>query len=190
MIYMQNTVENARLLFNMIKREKITPVFDLDEVLFCAKHRQALFSQEHVDAGLCKQDQIGQLDLVHYRDNTTAEAVALDQNLELIKCVHMLNDANICYHVATARVACEHTRALLQARGVRPQLIISRDSDQDHRKDHDLKVQGIEKHFPKCTRSKLMIIDDNLANCNALAAIGLMAIRVVARGTLNIRTLI
>jgi len=186
----KNTEQNARAIFQRIVRSNTTPVIDLDEVLFCAKHRQTLYSKDDVWRGKCGPDQVGQLDLDKYRSKTTRDLVMRDKNLPLLGLVTLLNDAGIDYHVATARVGCTHTLELLKSRGVRPRVLICREGEHDSRKDNVLKADGIRKHFPPCLRSRMILIDDNLSNCNTLRDLGMQVLQITASDQLDIRDLI
>lgn len=149
----------------VIEDRNVIPVFDLDGVLLSADHRIKL----HPD---------GSLDLAHYRANTTAEQVAQDRSLPLLAVVHELNRAGRPYYVATARVLCEHTRALLSDRGIMPALAMGRDGDQDNRKDADLKRQKLAAVFTEKQRQRLLLIDDHYLNCLAVSELGGKAINV------------
>lgn len=149
----------------VIEDSNVIPVFDLDGVLLSADHR-------------IKLNPDGSLDLAHYRANTTAEQVQQDRSLPLLAVVHELNKAGRAYYVATARVLCEHTRALLDARGIAPALAFGRDGDQDTRKDADLKRQKLAAVFTEKQRQRLLLIDDHYPNCLAVSELGGKAINV------------
>src|SRR5690606_34930757 len=118
----QNTAEKAAHLAQaLLADSSIIPVFDLDGVLLDASHRIKL----HAD---------GSLDLDHYRANTTASLVAQDKSLPLLAVVHALNQAGRPYYVATARVLCEHTQALLRDRAITPAFAFGRMGDTDRRR--------------------------------------------------------
>lgn len=187
---LNNTTSNAHILANYLKYTDVTPVFDLDGVILSASHRIKIFTPQDHKNGICSRDQIGALDLDHYRSNTTPELVAQDRNLPLHNVIVALNEAKRPYHVATARVLCKHNRKLLRNRSINPSVLISRNGDSDNRKDHQLKAQELVKHFPiDSERGKLVLIDDCLANCKAAIAIGMQAIYIPTH-SLDIRPLI
>jgi hypothetical protein len=176
---MQNSTITAIRLFSFIRDRGLTCVFDLDEVLLDAKHRQTIYTQYDAINGVCNADQVGQLDLTKYIAATTADQVALDKNLPLIKLAHMLNHTRTRYHVATARVACEHTRKLLINRSILPCEVISRRDRGDYRKDHILKCEGITQAFGSGRHLKrLILLDDNLLNCEAVRSMGCNSIQI------------
>lgn len=161
-----NTRQQAnRIIDHLEANPHITPIFDLDCVLLDASHRITL-----------KPD--GSLDLEHYRANTTRPNVMRDQNLPLMRVVHYLNAIGRDYHVATARVLCEHSQALLQARQIKPVVTISRNGEDDRRKDWDLKTTGIAEHFTPEQYGGLMLLDDCKGNISAFRKLGIMAIEV------------
>lgn len=165
-VIIKNTPEKAaELAVAILQDPAVIPVFDLDGVLLDASARIKL----HPD---------GSLDLDHYRANTTAAQVAQDKSLPLLAVVHALNAAARPYYVATARVLCEHTRALLVARGITPAYAFGRNGDTDTRRDSDLKRQHLELAFPTKQRQRLMIIDDHYPNCLAVVELGGKAINV------------
>jgi hypothetical protein len=180
MIHIQNHISSIGLILAHILETKMIPVIDLDEVIFCAKQRQRLYSQSDVDAKKCHADRIGQLDLDHYLAHSKGHLIAQDKNLPLIGLVHALNELGIEYHVATARVICLHSEKLLKDRKVLPKLIMSRGADGDYRKDDVLKVDHMRLNFCATTRRNLLLIDDNVANCKAYEREGASALHVVA----------
>jgi hypothetical protein len=161
-----NTEQAAtELAMAIIQDANVIPVWDLDGVLLSANHRIKLHSD-------------GSLDLDHYRANTTAELVQQDQSLPLLAVVGALNAANRPYYVATARVLCEHTRALLADRGITPALALGRDGDSDHRRDADLKRQKLSEVFTPQQLQRVLLIDDHYPNCLAVVELGGKAINV------------
>lgn len=138
------------------------PVFDLDGVLFDATHRQATLPD-------------GSLNLAEYRKSATPENIAKDKPLPLIGAVHALNGANIPYTVCTARLLCEGTFKLLAAHGVFPSAILGR-SNEDGRKDYELKAEALQFY------DKPLLIDDNLANLQAIEKIGGLGIHIPFHG--------
>lgn len=184
MITISNTTQAANALVAAIIKSGHTPIFDLDGVIFDATHRQHIFNKSDVLAGRCTKEQVGQLDLSKYRANTTAEQVAQDKDLPLIAAIHMLNNKQIPYHVATARVVtkCQHSSKLLSDRGIRPQALICRNGDTDKRGDSKLKVDELVKRFDKRQLENMVLIDDSLGNCKAVNEIGVKSIHVPFKG--------
>lgn len=163
---LENTRFAASLLINWLAtRPQTTVIFDLDGVLLSAEHRIKLLPT-------------GALDLDHYRANTTAEQVALDRDLPLVAVVDWLNKQGRPYHVATARVACQHTLNRLDASEIKPSLIMPRLGHGDRRGDALLKQQHFLQLFDESQRPDLVLIDDLAANCQAAAAIGMQAIQI------------
>jgi hypothetical protein len=161
-----NTDQAAKELASAIINDPtVIPVWDLDGVLLSADQRIKL-----------RPD--GSLDLDHYRANTTRDQVMQDRSLPLLAVVHELNRVGRPYYVATARVLCENTRALLLDRQILPALALGRDGDSDTRKDADLKRQKLEAVFPVNYLKRLLLIDDHRPNCEAVAMLGGKAINV------------
>lgn len=184
MLTLENTPQHAKQLVDAILERGQVPVFDLDGVAFDATHRQKIYNQQDVENGLCTVDQIGQLDLNHYRASTTAELVAQDKNLPMLQAIHMLNRLGKPYHVATARVVdkCQHSSKLLKDRGINPDVLICRNGDNDLRRDSVLKSEELCKRFTQRQRENMVLIDDSLGNCKAVKQIGLKAVNVPFRG--------
>lgn len=149
--------------------------FDLDGVLLDASHRHKFLP-------------CGALDLEQYRRDTTAESVALDKPLPMLELVHWLNSVNRPYYVATARVACEHTRARLAAAQIRPLGIGARLGHTDRRPDPILKADYFESAFTLAERQRMILLDDIAANCQAAISCGMSAHQIVTEaGSLLIR---
>lgn len=161
-----NTNHTAkRLLAHLLENPQIIPVWDLDGVLLDASHRIDL-----------RPD--GSLDLDKYRANTTHDNVMKDRNLPLMSVIHALNELERPYYVATARVLCQHSQALLRQRAIRPVAAISR-GETDYRKDWDLKVAGIHNTFSINQFKDILLIDDCPSNCDSfINALGANAINI------------
>lgn len=158
---------SASLLIKMLsERPSLIPVWDLDGVLVDASHRIRL-------------KPCGALDLDHYRQNTTAEQVALDQSLPLLRVVHWLNEQQRPYYVATARVACEHTRNMLNSKQIKPLGIMARLGHEDRRGDAVLKADHFMAGFTPEQRASLILIDDLPSNCEGARACGMLSVQVV-----------
>lgn len=163
----ENTPHAASLLVHWLtQRPEIVPVFDLDGVL--------LDASERIDLLPC-----GALDLDKYRANTTAEKVAQDKELPLISVVHWLNANRRPYHVATARVLCEHTQARLQAAQVRPVLAMGRHGHNDRRGDAILKTDHFLAKIAADDLPRHCLIDDLESNTTAARNIGMLSVRVL-----------
>lgn len=171
----ENTFTAASLLiYKLASDPKLIPIFDLDGVLLSAEHR-------------IKLKPCGALDLDHYRQNTTAEQVAKDRDLPLIDVVHWLNRAGRVYHVATARIPCEHTRARLKASQIQPLILMGRDGHHDRRGDAILKAEKIAANFKPSELSDLILIDDLESNCEAARSLGLGSVHVITDSGIMIR---
>lgn len=165
-VVLNTTHSAARIIDHLDNNPHIIPVFDLDCVLLDASHRITLNGD-------------GSLDLEKYRADSTIENIMQDKNLPLMSVVHALNYQKRPYHVATARVLCEGSQQLLKVRGVNPQKVISRNGEDDRRKDWDLKVAGIQDNFKPEQFKDILLIDDCTGNCDAfINALGAMAINV------------
>ena len=180
----ENTPSQALALAQAIIDSGVEPVFDLDGVLLDATHRQSIYTADHVALGICNEDQIGQLDLDAYRAHTTAEKVNQDKNLPLMAVIDKLNQLDVKYHVATARVItrCPHSSKLLKDRGIKPASIMCRDGEHDKRRDSHLKQTKLVAKFSDRQRANMVLIDDSLGNCKAAMQIGMKAIHVPFRG--------
>lgn len=166
-----NTHMSAQaLITHIMAHPKVLPVFDLDGVLLNAEHRINL----HPD---------GSLDLDQYRKDSTLANIMQDKNLPLMAVIHHLNEFKRPYHVATARVLCEGSQALLKQRGILPVGAISRGVT-DYRKDWDLKVSGVQAMFEPEQFKRIMLIDDCPSNCDAfINALGAWAINIDINNT-------
>ena len=143
----------------------VIPVFDMDEVIADATHRQILNPD-------------GSLNLVEYRKKSTREHIEKDKPLPLIEVAQFLTKRGIPFYLCTARVVCEPTREWLARHDVKPTGIFCRDGETDTRKDWKLKVDKLAAAFNRAERKNMMLIDDNLQNCQAVEKIGMQAIRV------------
>jgi hypothetical protein len=169
MIKINNTKEQAKELATQIMQTGIIPIWDLDGVLFSAVARQ-----------LTNKD--GSLNLDDYRKNSTPEKIARDLPLDLLEAIHILNKNNYPYHVATARVVCPSTAKLLAVNKVTPLKIMGRGGENDSRRDHLLKCDHLISSFSRRERERMILIDDNLNNCEAVTRIGVKAIHVNFNG--------
>jgi beta-phosphoglucomutase-like phosphatase (HAD superfamily) len=169
MITLKNTLENALQLAATLKVAKVVPVFDMDGVFADATHRQ-----------ICNPD--GSLNLDKYREMSTAEHINKDEELPLINALHKLQELSVPFHICTARVMCENTLAWLNNKGIKPKSIMARASDTDTRRDYHLKTTNLQSRFSHQQLKNMVLIDDNLANCQAAKKLGMNAINVPFEG--------
>lgn len=168
---MISPINNNRFGVAMLQRQlarlpALVPVFDLDGVLLDASHRITL-------------KPCGALDLDKYRKDTTAENIQLDRDLPMVDLVHWLNQQKRPYYVATARVACEHTRARLEASYIRPAGIMARLGHDDRRGDAVLKADHFMAGFTDRERERLILLDDLRSNCEAALGCGMLAHQII-----------
>ncbi len=166
---LQNTKLSARKLATSLIQSGTVPVFDADGVFLDATHRQ-----------ICNPD--GSLNLDKYREMSTREYVMKDKALPLIEAIHILQKNEVAFHICTARVACENTLALLESLNVKPKSIMARRDDNDSRRDYILKTDHLKSKFSDSERANMVLIDDNMANCEAVQKINMQAINVPFEG--------
>ncbi len=169
MITLQNTRTAARDLAATLIVSKRVPVFDMDGVFANATHRQ-----------ICNAD--GSLNLDKYREMSTLEHIMKDETLPLIEAIHVLQEQNTEFHICTARVMCDNTKAWLEANNVKPKSIMARSSEIDSRKDHRLKTTNLQSRFNRKQLENMVLIDDNLDNCKAAKRLAMNAIHVPFEG--------
>lgn len=144
-------------------------IIDLDGTVLCSKHRQATDSK-------------GNLDLDHWRENSTSELIAKDS---LLPCVQLMREKYYAgFHkviVCTARVLTNHDFEFFMVNDIPYHAILSRPEGctmpDAELKDIQLRIyaqnQGIS--WVKFA-SMSVIIDDNQAVLNRLQSIGIMAV--------------
>jgi hypothetical protein len=169
MLKLENTAANARKLAASIIASNVTPIFDLDGVIINANHRQI-------------NNPDGSLNLSKYRKMSTAEHIKKDLALPLLETIKILNDQGVRYHVCTARVMCVNTEAWLHSHEIKPHTIMARSGDHDSRKDWKLKTTNLLARFNVKQLNNMVLIDDNLDNCKAMAKIGVNAIMIPFEG--------
>jgi len=169
MFTLQNNKKSATQLAATLIMAKKVPVFDMDGVFADASHRQ-----------ICNKD--GSLNLDKYREMSTAEHVSKDKALPLIKAIHLLQEAGVDFHICTARVMCDNTKAWLANNNVKPKSIMARCGENDSRRDYHLKTTHLISRFDFRQLEKMVLIDDNLANCKAVIKIGMQSINVPFEG--------
>ena len=146
-------------------------IFDLDHTIIDSSHRQSYLPD-------------GSLDLVHWRENSTAEKVAQDTLLPLARVMASAHNVNIRIIVCTARVMASADYYFLQQHGLFADYILSR-PEGDTSGDAQLKIrllndfvqsQGISwKRFIQGA----VMFDDNQTVIKALKAIGLNVVDAV-----------
>lgn len=146
-------------------------IFDLDHTVIDSSHRQSYLPD-------------GSLDLVHWRENSTAEKVAQDTLLPLARVMASAHNVNIRIIVCTARVMASADYYFLQQHGLFADYILSR-PEGDTSGDAQLKIrllndfvqsQGISwKRFIQGA----VMFDDNQTVIKALKAIGLNVVDAV-----------
>ena len=164
MFTVKNTLETATNLVAFVTKNNLVPVFDMDGVFADATHRQ-----------ICNPD--GSLNLDRYREMSTAEYIAKDKELPLIEALKALQ-ATTGVYICTARVACENTKNWLESRGIKPLGIFARDGEHDCRRDYELKSAKLSANFMADELAKMVLIDDNSANCRAAQRLGMVAVNV------------
>ena len=170
-VQFENKADNLAELIALLSTR--TVFFDLDGVCIDATHRQIL-----------KPD--GSLDLAKYRENSTARKIAKDKELPFLQALQhcVSRDHYHGVHIATARVMCPYTKKWLEKRGALPSSTISRDGENDTRRDHVLKHAGITQVLPYANqRRRAVLIDDNMNNLlMASDDLGMLAIHVPFAG--------
>ena len=146
-------------------------IFDLDHTIIDSSHRQSYLPD-------------GSLDLVHWRQNSTAEKVAQDTLLPLARVMASAHNVNIRIIVCTARVMASADYYFLQQHGLFADYILSR-PEGDTSGDAQLKIrllndfvksQGISwKRFIQGA----VMFDDNQTVIKALKSIGLNVVDAV-----------
>ena len=169
MITLNNTKAVAHTLAASLIVSKRVPVFDMDGVFANATHRQ-----------ICNPD--GSLNLDKYREMSTLEHVMKDETLPLIEAIKVLQAHKKPFHICTARVMCKNTQAWLLAQEVMPLSIMARRDENDSRRDYILKTDSLSDRFSQKELNNMVLIDDNLANCEAVEKIGMQAINVPFEG--------
>ena len=146
-------------------------IFDLDHTIIDSSHRQSYLPD-------------GSLDLVHWRENSTAEKVAQDTLLPLARVMASAHNVNIRIIVCTARVMASADYYFLQQHGLFADYILSM-PEGDTSGDAQLKIrllndfvqsQGISwKRFIQGA----VMFDDNQTVIKALKSIGLNVVDAV-----------
>lgn len=128
-------------------------IFDLDHTVIDSSHRQATLP-------------CGSLDLDHWRENCTAEKIALDTLLPLADAMRRYYADGHEIVVCTARVCSEADTAFLERHGLRFHHFLSRDAD-DMRGDADYKSAKLAEWAasvgkPDDWRRQAVMFDDNV----------------------------
>jgi hypothetical protein len=169
MFTLKNTKKNARNLAATLITSKRVPVFDMDGVFANATHRQ-----------ICNAD--GSLNLDKYREMSTLEHIMKDETLPLIEAIHILQEHKKEFHICTARIMCDNTKAWLEHNNVKPKSIMARCSDTDSRKDYHLKTTNLQSRFNRKQLENMVLIDDNMDNCRAAKRLAMNAVNVPFEG--------
>ncbi len=165
MLKVSNDFNGSKFLIDKIKLG-LFPVFDLDGVILDASHRIKLFNFNDLARGACSREQIGQLDLAHYRKNTTRNNVLKDKTLPLYRVLQFCNNNSIKYAVCTARVVDTYNLELFDKLNIKPIHLFDRGDDK--RSDHLLKVDKLATLNSRL-KSRAILIDDCIANCQEVA---------------------
>jgi len=144
-------------------------IFDLDGTVICSKHRQATLPN-------------GDLDLPHWKQNSTAELVAMDSLLPLVTMIReKYYSGNHTIIVCTARVLSDFDFSFFMENDIPYHFMLSRPDGCTMRdcelKDIQLRIhaqnQGIS--WAKFA-SRAVIFDDNKAVLTRLKSIGVIPI--------------
>jgi len=165
-----NPVPNDKVLVDNLVAfsELLTIVFDLDGVVVDARHRQAVLPD-------------GSLDLEKYKANATYDNVLKDAALPAIQAMQELTRQGKEFYVCTARPACMGTLVWLAKNGCSPSKIFAR-GVKDDRPDYKLKHQKLTDYFTPEKRRDMVLVDDNVKNCEMALSIGMGAINVKFEG--------
>ena len=147
-------------------------IIDLDGTVICSKHRQATLPN-------------GNLDLPHWKQNSTAELVALDS---LLPCIDLMRtkfySGNHTVIVCTARVLSDFDYSFFMENDIVYDVILSRPDGctmpDAELKDIQLRLYAHEQGISWAKfASRAVILDDNQAVLNRLQSIGIMAVDAV-----------
>lgn len=170
MLTLNNEAASVAKLLTLILEGGLTPVFDLDGVWLDARHRQAVMSD-------------GSLNLPAYIAASTYENCMLDAQLPLAAIAGALDELNIGYHCLTARPICDGTRdKVLRHIGAKPLSMMGRSGRTDHRRDYQLKHDWLSSAFSEQELSRMIMIDDNIANCEIALTLGMQAVNIPFQG--------
>ena len=148
-------------------------VIDLDGTVICSKHRQATLP-------------CGNLDLPHWKQNSTAELVAKDS---LLPCVELMREkyyGNVhTVIVCTARVLSDHDYAFFMENDIPFHVMLSRPEGcsmaDAELKDVQLRIYAQNEGISWARfSSRAVVLDDNQAVLNRLQSIGFIAVDAVA----------
>jgi len=131
--------------------KKYLTVFDLDGTLLSSQHRY-------------RTDKTGlKIDLQHWRDNSTPEKIALDSLLPLAQLYKkLLKDKNCIVAIATARVVCGASLKSIKTLLGMPDLILSRNGDNDTRGGAYFKIEAARLLQIKNDFEEVYFYDDNM----------------------------
>ena len=142
-------------------------LFDLDDTVICSKHRQNYVG--------------GDLDLPHWRENSTPAKIMLDSELPLAQKMREAIAAGLDVIVLTSRVLQHADRVWLKQHEMLPPLILGRHID-DHRSSGPYKLAALE-HLAvdrgvtfKDLAAAIVMFDDDLGVQKTLRDAGIRVI--------------
>jgi hypothetical protein len=142
-------------------------IFDLDHTVICSKHRHSTLP-------------CGSLDLAHWRENSTAEMIAKDGLLPLANAMRAIYAVGHTVVICTARVMSEHDVAFLDTHGLKYHALLSRDGENDNRRDAQLKIDLLRDYFERegttIFQARPIMFDDNLSVIDAVRREGVICI--------------
>lgn len=153
-----------------LERKKNFPtvvIFDLDGTVIDSSHRH-----------LSKPD--GSVDLVHWRENCTAEKIFADRLLPLAKSMRRIHAAGNHVVVCTARVMSQHDLDYLSNNNLPYHGMLSR-AEGDVRGDADMKVDKLNAYLVKMgygsiREANCVMFEDNLKVIEAMTQQGVLMI--------------
>jgi hypothetical protein len=142
-------------------------IFDLDGTVICSAHRH-----------LSNPD--GSVDLVHWRENCTAEKIFADSLLPLAKSMRAIYAAGHHVVICTARVMSQHDLDFLSNNNLPYHGLLSR-IEGDTRADANMKVCLLNGYllamgFASIKEANCVMFDDNLKVLAAMAQQGVTCI--------------
>ena len=144
-------------------------IFDLDGTVICSKHRQATLPN-------------GDLDLPHWKDNSTAKLVARDS---LLPCIDTMREKDASGKhtiiVCTARVLSDHDYSFFMENNVPYDVMLSRPDGcvmaDAELKDVQLRLYAHEQGISWARfSSRAVVIDDNMAVLDRLESICIITV--------------
>jgi len=135
-------------------------IFDLDGTVIDSEHRKVALPN-------------GDIDLLHWRENCTAEKIAKDDLLELVHVMRDLYSKGVKVAICTARVLSNFDFNFFADNSIPFHYVLSRPHD-CNTADGILKAQQISDLLKKLKipRSKVQMWDDNPSVISAITDIG------------------